>query len=109
MEDSIEKLYTNPEDRQKALNKLLKDGQVTDYEVDFKAKDGTIKHTSLNAKVVYNSTGSPSYIDGFIRDITIRKKAEKALQESEKFLKETQTVAVIGNGSYDHFRRMEKL
>ena len=101
LEDSIEKLYVNPEDRQKALNKLLKDGQVIDYEVDFKAKDQTIKHTSLNAKVVYDSTGSPSHIDGFIRDITIRKKAEKALQESEKFLKETQTIAVIGNGSYD--------
>lgn len=80
----IENLYARPEDRQIALEKLLREGQVADYEVNLKTKDGTIKHASLNAKLGYDSKGNPAYIDGFIRDITARKLAEKALYASEK-------------------------
>ena len=82
--NSIEKLYANPQDRQLALDTLLVNKQVVDYEIDLKTKNGLIKHASLNARLIYDSQGRPDHIDGFMRDITTRKLQEKILIESEK-------------------------
>jgi len=79
----IEKLYARTEDRQMALDRLLENGMVADYEIDIQTKTGELKHASLNAKLILDSQGNPSHIDGFIRDITSRNLAEKALRDSE--------------------------
>jgi len=81
---SIEMLYARISDRKKALENLLKNNQVRDYEVEFKTKHKITKHASLNATLIYDSNGKPDHIDGFIRDITKRKLAENAFHESEE-------------------------
>jgi PAS domain S-box-containing protein len=80
----IEMLYVNAYERKVAFDMLIKNKQVRDYEIDLMAKNGTIRHASLNAKLIYDSAGNPHHIDGFIRDVTERKLAQNALQESEK-------------------------
>lgn len=79
----IERLYACATDRRITLDNLLKNGQVTDYEIDFKTRSGIIRHASLNAQLIYDDKGNPVHIDGFIRDLTQRKLADKALRESE--------------------------
>jgi PAS domain S-box-containing protein len=81
---SIEILYVRTNDRQIAFESLIKNKHVRDYEIELKTKSGVIRHASLNAKLIYDSNGKPDHIDGFIRDITIRKQAENAMRESEK-------------------------
>jgi len=50
-------------------------------------------------ELFYNENQEPIKLIGTIQDITDRKKTDEALQLSEKFLKETQALASIGNWS----------
>ena len=80
----IEMLYNNAIERKVAFDIILKNQHVRDYEIDLKTKNGTIRHASLNAKLIYDAEGNPHHIDGFIRDITERKLVQNALSDSEK-------------------------
>ncbi len=75
-------LYLNPAERNNLIAELQKKGELTDFEVTLKTKTGTIKYVSINARLITDSDGNPHHIDGAIRDITERKQAEVALQES---------------------------
>ncbi|MEI8272227.1 MAG: PAS domain S-box protein, partial [Paludibacter sp.] len=97
----IQNLYSNPEDRDKFLQQIQKEGEVRDYELDIIGTNAEIKHVSINAKLIRDEFGNPSHIDGALRDISKRKIAQNALVESEKFLKEIQLIAHIGNWTVD--------
>jgi PAS domain S-box-containing protein len=92
--------YSVESDRGLLLNELAKYGEIRDYELDLKSKTGHRKHTSVNARLVYKNN-EPVYVEGFIRDVTRRKTVEKALKESETFLRETQFIAKLGTFNFD--------
>jgi PAS domain S-box-containing protein len=94
-------LYDNLSDRDTLLKILHTNGELYDYEIDLKTKNGSIKHVSINCRLIYNSEGKPDHIDGAIRDITNRKKAELALKQNETFLRETQLIANLGTFNFD--------
>ncbi len=77
------KLYNNPDDRNILINAIMKNGELRDYEVKFKTKADEIKFASISARLILNTDGIPTHIDGIIRDITERKLAEEDLIESE--------------------------
>jgi PAS domain S-box-containing protein len=80
-----------PEDREKARQihqKILDEGYVRSLELTFQKKDGARFYAEINATLIKDSKGNPKGIIGATRDITERKKAEKALWESEKKLKQ---------------------
>ncbi len=76
--------YPSPEDRKKFLEILNREQEVTDYEITIKKRDGTPVIVSTNSHILKDSKGNFIGIEGFFRDITIRKQAEKALHESEE-------------------------
>lgn len=80
---SIFNLYFNPEDRNVLLNTITLQGEIRDYELKLKTKNGQIKVVSVNARLIIDSDGRPNRIDGSVRDITERKLTEDALSESE--------------------------
>jgi len=59
-------------------------GYVNDYESGWLTKDGNHLIVSENARVVKDANGETIFYEGFIENITERKKAEKALKESEE-------------------------
>ncbi|MCB2195197.1 MAG: PAS domain S-box protein [Bacteroidetes bacterium] len=63
---------------------IEKKGFVKDYESVWKTKDNTSLVVRENARIVKNQKHEISYYEGFVVNITQRKKAEKALQESEE-------------------------
>ena len=69
--------------------KLLEDQSVVrGYESQFKRKDGTPLWASLNSRIVRDVEGKAPYIEGFVEDITERKRIQDALRKSgEKFAK----------------------
>lgn len=81
---SLIELYANPEERIIFINEILEKGKVSDYELRFKVKDGSVKYLSLSSNISYNNEGKPEKIFGSLRDITERKLIENALRESEK-------------------------
>ncbi|MEI6753708.1 MAG: PocR ligand-binding domain-containing protein [Paludibacter sp.] len=98
---NVNNLYNSFEDRRKFLELMYKDGEVRDFELDIKGKNGAIKHVSINAKLIRDAFGNPTHINGALRDITKRKNAQDALLKSEKYLKEIQTIANIGDWTID--------
>ncbi|MFA5403464.1 MAG: PAS domain S-box protein [Ignavibacteria bacterium] len=82
--NSIDIFYFTPDDRIQFLNEVTKKGQVTDYEVTLKSKNGKIVYTSVNAHIYYDSNGNPIGVEGSLRDVSERKSIEEALKESEE-------------------------
>ena len=81
---NVADLYQNPADRKKFNEKMLQMGYVRDEELQLKKKDGTPFIGSVSAVAVKDDNGEVLYYDGIIEDITERKRAEKALRESEE-------------------------
>ena len=86
--DLAHQIYVNAKDRERVLSILALEGSVVGFEVKFRRKDGVETWVSISAHFVFDETGSPYLIEGFISDINDRKKAEEALAESRNFLDE---------------------
>ncbi len=71
------------------------------YEREFARKDGVKVLVLVQDKILYNNEGKITGIRSTVQDITERKKAEIALQESELFFKESQKAAGIGSYKLD--------
>jgi two-component system NtrC family sensor kinase len=83
----IEKdLYVRPEDRQNFQKLIERDGRVTDYEVEFKRKDGSIVSVLHTSQARYDEQGEVLGYEGLNVDQTKRKQMEKDLQEANDFL-----------------------
>jgi len=80
---SVFDLYYDHRDREILIDNLKKNGQIRDYELRLKTKTNKIKHVSINAHLTLDEAGNPNCIDGAIRDITERKRAEDELLENK--------------------------
>ncbi len=72
--------YSDLGDRQVILNELRSKGKVTDFEVSFKNKDGSLVPCSISANFIMDSNGQPKKIIGSMNDITDRKNVTEALK-----------------------------
>ncbi|RJR31380.1 MAG: PAS domain-containing sensor histidine kinase [Desulfobacteraceae bacterium] len=80
---SLYDIYDNPKEREGLIKELLGKGKVTDYEIILKDKNGSKGCCSITALLARDRDGHPEKIIGSLRNITERRKAEAALQESE--------------------------
>ena len=64
---------------------LLEGGRdhVTDFESEVRRRDGSTIWISENVRAVRDAAGKLRHVQGLVTDITARKRAEKALRESE--------------------------
>jgi PAS domain S-box-containing protein len=72
--------YSELGDRQVILDGLRSKGTITDFEVSFKNKDGSVVPCSISAKLIMDSKGQPKKIIGSMHDITDRKNVTEALK-----------------------------
>lgn len=72
-------IYSNPMDRDTLVELIVRQGEVWDYEIQMKTKNGVLKYASANAHFIFDGKNNPIGIEGSLRDITDRKKAEEEL------------------------------
>ena len=78
--DLDERIYP----RSKFKSMINQKGTIYGYETQYIKKDGTTIDINESAQIIKNSNGEILYYEGWAEDITLRKKAEKALFESER-------------------------
>jgi len=83
--------FTDSEEAYKEVMLVFETGDVRDYELVMKAKDGTETIVAYNASVYEDQTGQVVGAVGVARDITERKKSQQELQETIKRLEEYTT------------------
>ncbi len=76
--------YNDPADRQKVVEMMTRDGQITNAELSFKRIDGSVFWASFSIHPI-TFFDEPAFLSGFY-NLTERKEAETALQESEERL-----------------------
>lgn len=76
-------IYVDPEERERILEQLESQGYLRDHEVLIRRRDGKRIWVSENTRVRRNADGSVLCYEGTLVDITLRKTAEEALQQSE--------------------------
>jgi len=84
--DITHDLYLKPEDRQKFVETIEREGSVIDLDVEFKKKDGTPIPVLLTGHVRYDHKGNVTGYEGIIVDQTQRKQMERDVREASDFL-----------------------
>ena len=79
-------VYLRPEDRRAYTQIIEKKGQVVDYEVKWRRRDGHILHILLTSNVRYDANGVILGYEGIVVNQTRRKKSENEIKEAHDFL-----------------------
>ncbi len=80
--DIPKQVYVHSHEWRKLIKLLELENSVTDFECQYYRKNSTIIWVSIRARVIRDEAGEIKYIEGFVRDISKRKKAEHALQRA---------------------------
>jgi diguanylate cyclase (GGDEF)-like protein/PAS domain S-box-containing protein len=94
-------VWQNPAQRSSYLGQLQLCGFLRNFECEVRRKDGKLVRVSVSARMVCDEDRRPLYIDGFLEDISERKRAEDELHESRDSLREAQTLGGLGNYALD--------
>lgn len=88
--------YYHAEDRENLVAMLREKGDVTDFIIRLKTKNNNLVYTSVNAYLLKNERGEPAGVEGIMRDITDRKKAEQELKETYNFYEQILSTTTDG-------------
>jgi len=83
----VQMAYYYPEDRIGLLKAMRGKGEVVDYEIRLKTKNQKLVYASVNAHVLYDSNGKATGIEGSMRDVTERKRAEESVERERHSLR----------------------
>jgi len=89
------KIWDIPEDRQRLIEGLKRDGRVKNLESRFLMKDGSYRYALMSANLI-RLQGEP-HILSITKDITDKKKMEEEKSRLEEQLHQAQKMEAIGN------------
>jgi PAS domain S-box-containing protein len=79
-----DQIYTEPRHRTEVIADMLTKGGTVIAENRYLRKDGSVWIGNLILRCLMDEQGQPKFMEGFVEDITERKRAEEALRESEE-------------------------
>jgi PAS domain S-box-containing protein len=94
--DMRQQLFVDPDDRDAFAADLYEHGRVLHREVEMSCKDARRAWVSISAQVNPGEAGEQPFIQGFLTDITARKKAEQERVTLEGRLLQAQKMESIG-------------
>src|SRR5688500_6330088 len=95
--------FTDPERADAAIKLVLNDKKVTDYELTASARDGKRTVVSYNATTFYDRDRKLQGVFAAARDVTERKRFERALQETNVELEGAKLTAEKANLAKSEF------
>lgn len=84
--DITRQFYVRPEDRERFLRLMDRNNRVIEFETHLYRKDGKIITTATSARTVRDAGGEILYYEGYLVDITQRKRAIEALHQTKEQL-----------------------
>ncbi|HLA79731.1 MAG TPA: PAS domain S-box protein [Vicinamibacteria bacterium] len=81
---SVNGLYLQPRVRQQVLERLRTHKGVVRQELDLRSVDGRPLHVMVNMAPVFDETGGLRAIEGYLVDITERRRLEEQLRQAQK-------------------------
>ncbi len=78
------RIYVEEGRREKFVRLTRENGSITGFESRVYRRDGTIIWTSEKARTVTDEDGEPLYFEGFVEDITERKKVAEELRRAKE-------------------------
>ncbi|MCR3921482.1 MAG: PAS domain S-box protein [Firmicutes bacterium] len=85
---NIEKdIYINNEQRNTILNELTSTGKVSNYQLNWQKKDGSIINIVASSHIVRDAQGEIIFYENTAVDITKAKEAQRALESSHQFFR----------------------
>ena len=94
LENALHDVWVYPNDLKTAAKLLRRSDTIQGYECQFRKLDGDVIWVSLNARLVRNENEEPLYFEGFIEDITNRKKNEREIQNKMENLQWYYDIAI---------------
>jgi PAS domain S-box-containing protein len=84
--DLAQNLYVNPAECERLKKLLHEHGSVNDFEFDIRRKDGEIRTVSESSTAVRDSTGNVIAYQGFLLDVSERRRAEQQIRRRNREL-----------------------
>ena len=94
--DIAKQYYVNNEDRQRYKQLLQIAGVVENFEFKAKCRDGSHIWVSNSTRVIYDQDGNIARYEGYVTDITARKRAEEENTRLEAHYRQAQKMESIG-------------
>jgi PAS domain S-box-containing protein len=79
-------LYVNAAERDRLKKLLSEHGAVNDFEFEIRRKDGEVRTVSESSTAVRDSTGNVTAYQGFLLDVTERRRAEQQIRRRNREL-----------------------
>jgi PAS domain S-box-containing protein len=89
VQDIGTKLYLDPNERKRLLERLERQGEIKGYETRLMRKDGQPVDVRIDDSLVRGPDGQALYYQGTLLDISERKQAERELERSRSLLEAT--------------------
>ena len=96
--DTAKQVDVQPELWKKLVDTILKQDRLLNFENHYVRKDGSVFIGNLHLRVARNNDGSVRYLEGFVEDITERKRAKESLEQSNIAMLDM--VESIGDGFF---------
>ena len=92
----IDKFWKYPSEREKLLQKIRSEGVARDYELTILTKDGSSVLSSVTSTFMKDELGAVVGVEGVLRDITERKRAEEERAQLQAQLTQAQKMESVG-------------
>ncbi len=93
---SLDSFWVKPNDRERLIADILKNGRVKEFEGLLKKKNGTVFNASFTTHFYRDDDGNILGTEGIIRDITELKQAEERRRQLEDRLQRSEKMEALG-------------
>jgi PAS domain S-box-containing protein len=98
--EEMTRLYVDPADRGRLMRLMREYGEVSNFEFQFRRRDGEIRTANESSFVTRDETGAAAAYEGFLLDITEHKQAEMGLRRRNRELLALNSIGeLLGQGT----------